>query len=1024
MRKRTATLAVLGVVLATVLAPATGATAAEGPAPEPREHRIIAGVHTDAVSTFLDDGRLALATKADVAEGNGTRFDPAGIWFHLTDDAKTTVPAGYEFIAPPGSPAWIAPESNPGAGLLWPGFSTESTPDITGTTFTLTELDGPGSLELFTAAGFGGVKRLWSSDEDAFRAFSVGRTHMHANWAFTAAGTYRIGVEAAAGGQTAHATYTFVVGGLPTATATSTALTTSTAAIVAGERVRLDATVTPADAPGWVEFADGDTVLGHIAVSGGRAALDVTTLPLGNRALTARFVPHVLNHFTRSASPPVPVTVTESAGGEVFGITGLADRYQTGDQIDLGVTGATLRDGDTWRWLIRPAGMTTSFAAGSEARYRRDATSGLNGSSIRVQIRDAARVVVQQSDWLTINVDGVNVGTGESVTVTGWRDAYNGDPVRVTVAHRALTAGETGRWMTRYVPSGTTWAPVSEYGHPQQVPGTTDQWLMDTAWLNSIEWAYEIAGADGTMLGRSPAYLSQIGNRELQLSGIRTVYRAGDTLRAESSLYPPRDDVTYRWQIAGGADLGTGPTLELPVTADLDGQSLYLAAVDATTGMHIAGAQQLLRVTDSAPGEQLLFLDSLAGHYHQGDTIRLNASADPAASDTDVLKWRWQRPDQQRFTTIDKPTDGVRAEQALDGTQVVAELYSAAGTLLATSEPATIHVDDHGAAPQQKVTVDGLTATVNPPSVLTRWEWWQQRPGSDTLELIPGQNGPELSEHPGPGTTVVARLTFDDGREYVESAPTVLPDSSLTVSGMAAEYRPGDTVTLQAVQTPRGPETAHEWLVKAPGADAFTPVPGETGDSYTFTAARTLHGAQYRVKLAGTTSPAVTLTVTEPEPSGEAAKTITATIDETEGALVISVDAADRAVVLPDAALNSSGDRWESTGALKPVTVTDTRAAGPGWTASGHVADGFRAPDGSSFPGGHLGWTPQVLSQSTAQGVQPGPASPGLAEPAQLAKAPAGAGRGTARLDAELQLSVPTDTAPGTYTATLTLTAI
>lgn len=40
------------------------------------------------------------------------------------------------------------------------------------------------------------MKRLWSSDEANVKTFTVGRTHMHANRAFTAAGTYRIGVEA------------------------------------------------------------------------------------------------------------------------------------------------------------------------------------------------------------------------------------------------------------------------------------------------------------------------------------------------------------------------------------------------------------------------------------------------------------------------------------------------------------------------------------------------------------------------------------------------------------------------------------------------------------------------------------------------------------------------------------------------------------------------------------------------------------------------------------------------------------
>ncbi|GAA4964506.1 hypothetical protein GCM10025331_65640 [Actinoplanes utahensis] len=1071
-RRRATALAVLTVATAAVLAPATTATAAEGPAPQPREHRVIAGVHTDAVSTFLDDGRLTLASRADVAEGNGTRFAADDVWFHLADDAKATVPAGYEFLAPAGTEVWIAPESNPGAGRLWPGFSTEAVPlgAIEGdrTTLTLTGLEGPGSLELFTAAGFGGTKRLWSSDEDGFTAFTVGRTHMHANWAFTAAGTYRVGVRAAvtvAGReQTAEATYTFVVGGLPAATATTTALTASATSIVTGDNVRLDATVTPADATGWVEFLDGGTVLGHTAVSDGKARFEVATLPLGRRSVSARFVPHVLNRYGRSTSDPVSVTVTEQAGGDVFAITGLADRYRAGEQIDLRFTGVTLGDGHQAIWLIRPKGQTTEYYAVLGDRYTRDATVALDGADIKVQILDARNKLVQDSEYRRLNVDGPDVGSGESVTITGLRDSYHmGDPVRVSVEHRTLAAGERTRWLIRGFPSAVAWEEVGEWAMPKTDPGSPRTHLIDALWVNQNEWAYEIVASDGTVVGRSPAITAKIIDRELQLSGLRTVYRAGDTITAKSEVYPARDGLAYEWGIAAdqwtpipGA---TSSSIELPVTADLDGTSLYLTITDAATGYFVASAQHELRVTDAAPGEQLLFLDSLSGHYHQGGTIRLRAFGDPAASDTDTYRWLWKRPDQAAFAVMDKVTTAsheIVAEQALDGAQIKAELYSAAGTLLATSEPATIHVDDHGAAPRQKATVDGvadsyrtgdeirLSASVTPASVLARWEWYLDG------QLVPGQNGAQLSltaagEHDG--AAVVARLTFDDGRKYVESAPVTLHvngtgapgDLALSVSGMAdGEYQPGDAVTLQAVQSPQGPLTAYQWFVKRDGDADFTPVAGETGASYGFTATKELDGAQYLVKLYdGTTvaavSSPVTVKVADGPQGGAAAKTVTATISDTDGALVISVDDADRAVTLPAATLNGAGDRWESSGALKPVTVTDTRSGRPGWTASGQVADGFRTDDGKTFAGSHLGWAPAVVAQGETQGVVAGPVAvpsvpgqsgTGLGDGAVLATAPGGAGRGTARLDAQLKLSVPTDTAAGTYTGTLTLTAI
>ncbi|WP_033340613.1 choice-of-anchor M domain-containing protein [Catenuloplanes japonicus] len=249
---------------------------------------------------------------------------------------------------------------------------------------------------------------------------------------------------------------------------------------------------------------------------------------------------------------------------------------------------------------------------------------------------------------------------------------------------------------------------------------------------------------------------------------------------------------------------------------------------------------------------------------------------------------------------------------------------------------------------------------------------------------------------------------------------------SLAISGLAESYVAGQEVTLQAVRTPQGPSTGYRWSRRAPGADTFTEIPGETGAAYRFTATAALDDAAYRVSLAdGTTSAPVTLRIKSEDPgSGGTQKSVTASIDATAGALVISVLPEDRAIVLPPAALSTGADRWETGGALRPVTVTDTRSGTPGWSVSGQVSGGFRSADGAAFGGEHLGWTPAVTSQGARQGVIAGPVAPGLAAGALLASAPSGQGLGTAKLDAQLRLSVPTETAAGTYTGTLTLTAI
>lgn len=264
------------------------------------------------------------------------------------------------------------------------------------------------------------------------------------------------------------------------------------------------------------------------------------------------------------------------------------------------------------------------------------------------------------------------------------------------------------------------------------------------------------------------------------------------------------------------------------------------------------------------------------------------------------------------------------------------------------------------------------------------------------------------------------------------------PEVALDIFGLQDSYTAGQQVNLVALQTPETDLDHYHWFSKCPGAADFTVVQGELAAAYSFTATEALDGCQYKAVLydddhnAVAEASPVTLVVEGGGGPGEpgASQSITATVREADGALVLSVDPNDRTIALPAATLGAAGDRLEAAGALRPVTVTDTRAAKPGWNASGQVS-AFTASAGGSFGGKYLGWTPQVLGQASGQGVVAGPVAPpgftsgnGIAGGAVLGSAPAGGGRGTAQLGAQLRLELPTETAAGTYTATLTLTAI
>jgi surface-anchored protein len=285
----------------------------------------------------------------------------------------------------------------------------------------------------------------------------------------------------------------------------------------------------------------------------------------------------------------------------------------------------------------------------------------------------------------------------------------------------------------------------------------------------------------------------------------------------------------------------------------------------------------------------------------------------------------------------------------------------------------------------------------------------------------------------GTVTSTPATYTFQVG----DAEPA--PSTTLSISGLAGHYHSGDVVALTAVQDPPTDLDHYHWFTRAPGATEWVIVPDAGTGEYSFTATPDHDGLEVIARLYDADhavvaeSAPVTVVVDdhgqEPEP-GEASQRIVATLPEDEGALVVSVDPEDDVVQMSDFELGTAADLWSSTGDLRPVTVTDTRAAAPGWVVSGQVGD-FTTDAGELLEGKHLGWSPLVAEQPDGGGVTagdvvvPGLASgEGLAVSSPLATAAAGDGTGTSRLGAGLLLEAPTTLVPGTYEATVTFTAI
>jgi Bacterial Ig-like domain (group 3)/WxL domain surface cell wall-binding len=274
---------------------------------------------------------------------------------------------------------------------------------------------------------------------------------------------------------------------------------------------------------------------------------------------------------------------------------------------------------------------------------------------------------------------------------------------------------------------------------------------------------------------------------------------------------------------------------------------------------------------------------------------------------------------------------------------------------------------------------------------------------------------------------------------YQVNAPVATPTTTglaVNPSGTVPQYQP---VTLSATVAPAAAAGAVQFVDGTTNLGAPVTVSGGSASFTTSNLAPGTHSLVARFIPANpaaylpSESLAVPLEVT-PFTGVTASQDITTTV--LAGELVISVD--NRNVTLPSPVLNPDATLLTTSGSLNPITVTDTRAGNPGWNVSGQVTD-FSDGASHAINGANLGWSPQVLDSLPAQsitagpvvspgaGLAPGaPAPPGvgLATSRTLATAATNGGTGTAHLSAGLALNVPTSTVAGTYTATLTLTAI
>ncbi|MBT0774035.1 choice-of-anchor M domain-containing protein [Kineosporia sp. J2-2] len=189
--------------IATPLAAATltaAAVLAGGPAQAAATVQISQG-HVDAVDVAYEDGELGI-TIHDESVTPDVERDPADVVLVVKKEAKWTVPddPAFAFLGAPGTKVWLLPEIQD-ENLLWPGLSAEEIESgvFVGDSIRLeaTKFSGPDGLSLFTNGPSGEPQIIADSEDGLPDVYDLpAGFHVHENWAFEKAGTYKITVRA------------------------------------------------------------------------------------------------------------------------------------------------------------------------------------------------------------------------------------------------------------------------------------------------------------------------------------------------------------------------------------------------------------------------------------------------------------------------------------------------------------------------------------------------------------------------------------------------------------------------------------------------------------------------------------------------------------------------------------------------------------------------------------------------------------------------------------------------------------
>lgn len=164
----------------------------------PGNRKVFAAGHVDMGPQLTGSG-WTIRIKDD-STSPPTWRELSDVVLHVVDKSKIEVPPGadYTFLGAPGATVWLLPQAQQ-ADILWPGWNTQDTSVVNGTTGDVTwklgAVSGPGAFKLFLTGSFGKPQILFDSAKALPQNTAIPpNTHAHGNWAFTAPGIYRLSV--------------------------------------------------------------------------------------------------------------------------------------------------------------------------------------------------------------------------------------------------------------------------------------------------------------------------------------------------------------------------------------------------------------------------------------------------------------------------------------------------------------------------------------------------------------------------------------------------------------------------------------------------------------------------------------------------------------------------------------------------------------------------------------------------------------------------------------------------------------